>query len=139
LGLLQSALDSSYPPNRPSAPPLKFDLEVIESKPPTADQLTTILSYRSPQDSSTHSISAFISAHPSSPSPDELPQNADGIVRLATQNPNVFKWPVVVDWTEGMATIGTAEGVKTILEVIRKRRDGEIKEEAEYQPRGWFS
>jgi len=38
-----------------------------------------------------------------------------------------------------MASIGDVEGVKAILEAIRKKRDGEVKKEAEYQPNGWFS
>lgn len=58
---------------------------------------------------------------------------------MATSNPNVFKWPVVVDWTGGRASIGDVEGVKEILEALRKERDGEGKGKDEHQPSGWFS
>jgi len=58
---------------------------------------------------------------------------------LATKTPSLFKWPVVVDWTGGMATIGDVDGVKTILEAIRRKRDGEVKEDVDYQAKGWFS
>lgn len=51
----------------------------------------------------------------------------------------MFKWPVVVDWTGGRASIGDVEGVKEILEAIRKERDGESKGEESHQPKGWFS
>jgi hypothetical protein len=43
-----------------------------------------------------------------------------------------------VDWTGGRASIGDVEGVKEILEAIRKERDGEAKR-VEDQPKGWFS
>jgi hypothetical protein len=117
-------LSSSYPPGKPTAPPLDFDLDVVESTPPTPDQLNTILSYlpaRSPQPT----ISAFISSHPSSPSPLQYPKSADEVSQLAARNPNAFKWPIVVDWTGGKATVGDLDGVKGILEAIRQKRDGE--------------
>jgi len=38
-----------------------------------------------------------------------------------------------------MATIGDVDGVKTILEAIRRKRDGEVKEDVDYQAKGWFS
>lgn len=62
-----------------------------------------------------------------------------GIVSLVEQNPNVFKWPVVVDWIGGRASVGDVEGVKGILEAIRQRRDGEVKQDEVDQPKGWFS
>jgi hypothetical protein len=58
---------------------------------------------------------------------------------LGNENPNMLKWPVVVDWIGGRASIGDVDGVKGILEAIRKERDGESKGEEEYQPKGWFS
>ncbi|KII90225.1 hypothetical protein PLICRDRAFT_108007 [Plicaturopsis crispa FD-325 SS-3] len=134
LSLLRSSLSAPYPPNKPDAPPLQFDLEVVESTPPTADQLRTILSYLP---SKNNSLSAFVSSHPASAS--EEPKSADGLVRLASQTPNAFKWPVVVDWTGGKASIGDVDGVKTILEAVRQKRDGEVKEEEEHKPKGWFA
>jgi hypothetical protein len=139
LALLRSALSSPYPSTNPSAPPLQFDLDVVESSPPTPDQLKTIMSYVSSQTPSGSSLSSFLSSHPTSPSPPEQPQNASGIVELVRKNPNAFKWPVVVDWTSGKASVGDVEGVKAILENIRMRRDGETKEEEEHKPGGWFS
>lgn len=61
------------------------------------------------------------------------------MVKLANENPNSLKWPIVVDWTGGRASIGDVEGVKGILEAIRKQRDGESKGEDIQQPKGWFS
>ena|ERR1700735_4546773 len=139
LHLLQSALSSPYPPSNPSSPPLSFDLEVIDSKPPTPDQIHTILSYASPESQSSPDLSKFISSHPTAPSPSERPKNANEVVRLGTENPNILKWPIVVDWHGGRASIGDVEGVQGILEAIRKERDGESKGEEEYKPKGWFS
>ncbi|KIM89840.1 hypothetical protein PILCRDRAFT_812635 [Piloderma croceum F 1598] len=135
LRLLQSALSSPYPPTNPSSPPLSFNLEVIDSKPPTSDQLSTILAYSSSQSSN---LSTFLSSHPTAPSPSQ-PKSAREIVQLGIENPNVLKWPIVVDWTGGRASIGDVEGVKGILEAIRKERDGEAKGDEEHSPKGWFS
>ena len=41
--------------------------------------------------------------------------------------------------TSGRATAGDSEGVKDILEYLKKKRDGEVKEEGEHKPKGWFS
>lgn len=140
LALLRNALASPYPPGKPSAPPLEFDLEVVEKKPPTPDQLKIILSYITPPRSTAPpALSTFLSAHPASPGPGEQPQSVKGIVSLVEQNPNVFKWPVVVDWVGGRASVGDVEGVKEILEAIRQRRDGEVNKEEVDQPKGWFS
>jgi hypothetical protein len=139
LRLLQSALSSPYPPTSPSSSPLSFNLEVIDSKPPTFDQLSTILAYTSPSPSQSPSLSIFLSAHPTAPSPSSQPNTAREIVQLGTENPNVLKWPIVVDWTGGRASIGDVEGVKAILEAIRKERDGEAKGDEEHNPKGWFS
>ncbi|KAG2135356.1 uncharacterized protein EDB93DRAFT_1242543 [Suillus bovinus] len=131
LALLRNALSSPYPPGKQSARPLEFDLEVVETKPPTADQLKTILTYITPSRSAAPlGPSAFLSAHPATPGLGEQPQSAKSIVNLAEQNPNVFKWPVVVDWIGGRARI---------LEAIRQQRDGEVKQDEVDQPKGWFS
>jgi hypothetical protein len=61
------------------------------------------------------------------------------LVRLAQKSPLALKWPIVVDWTSGRASAGDSEGVKDILEYLRKKRDGEVKEEEDYKPKGWFS
>lgn len=130
LTLLRASLSSPYPAGKADAPPLHFNLEVIES-PPTSDQLRTITSFLPKS-----SPSLFLSAHPSTAS--EIP-NISEIVGLAKKNPNTFKWPVVVDWAAGKASVGDVEGVKEILENLRKQRDGEAKGEEVDQPKGWFS
>jgi len=43
-----------------------------------------------------------------------------------------------VDWTSVRASAGGTEGVKDMLEYLRKKRNGEVKEEAEYEPKGGF-
>ncbi|KAH7882739.1 hypothetical protein F5I97DRAFT_1907997 [Phlebopus sp. FC_14] len=144
LALLQSSLSSPYPPNKPDAPPLEFDLDVVESTPPTPDQLRIILSYLTPKQSTSVPVgsqysSTFLSSHPSAPGASEQPQSAVGVANLVSQNPNAFKWPVVVDWNGGKASVGDVEGVKNILESIRQRRDGEVQGEDVHQPKGWFS
>lgn len=57
---------------------------------------------------------------------------------LVTKNPEAFKWPLVVDWNGGRASVGDVDGVKTILEALRQRRDGEVKDDVD-RPTGWFS
>ena len=67
------------------------------------------------------------------------PSSADAIARVASENPHALKWPIVVDWTGGKASVGNIDGVKGILEELRKRRDGELKGDEEHRPKGWFS
>ncbi|KAJ7259659.1 hypothetical protein C8J57DRAFT_1338876 [Mycena rebaudengoi] len=127
LGLLRSALSASYPPRTAGAPPLTFNLEIVEG-PPTPDQLTTILSYlpsKHPSSSSeSPALDVFLSAHPAGATAGDV-KSAAGVARLGQSNPNALKWPVVVDWHAGRAAVGDLEGVKGILEMIRKKRDGE--------------
>ncbi|KAI0338642.1 hypothetical protein BDW22DRAFT_1432436 [Trametopsis cervina] len=117
LKLLQSALSGPYPADKPSAQPLKFNLEVIEEQPPTPDQFRTISEYLP-----SASPETFVSSHPTA---DSRPTSADAVNKLAAKNPRALKWPIVVDWTAGKAAVGNVEGVKSILEEIRKQRDGE--------------
>ena len=85
--------------------------------------MRTILGYL-PAKSSGAVPSVFVSAHPTV---DKLPSGPDinGVVRLAKTNPNALKWPIVVDWMHGRAAVGNVEGVKGILEELRRERDGE--------------
>ncbi|CAL1714729.1 unnamed protein product [Somion occarium] len=83
------------------------------------------------------SASFFLSSHPAS---DVRPNNLQDVVNLAQTNKNILKWPIVVDWDDGKAAVGDVEGVKSILEQLRKKRDGEAKEaDVEHKPKGWFS
>ncbi|KAJ2925467.1 hypothetical protein H1R20_g11628, partial [Candolleomyces eurysporus] len=138
LKLLQSANTSPYPANKsPSAPPLEYNLEVVES-PPTTDQVRTILSYM-PSKATSPSM-ALLSAHPSAGAGETRPQSIEAIVELARKTPAALKWPIVVDWEDGKAVIGDVEGVKSMLETLRKKRDGEEKTGDEVdQPKGWFT
>jgi hypothetical protein len=129
-------LSSPYPPDKPTDPPLEFNLEVVEN-PPTPDQLKIIMSYLPSK--SVSPSSAFISAHPAAPSGSELPQTFSGVANLGQQNPNAIRWPIVVDWLGGQASIGDVEGVKGILETLRQRRDGELQDEDVHRPTGWFT
>jgi len=96
----------------------------------------TILSYLpSKSISPSH---AFLSAHFSAPSGAERPETVSAIANLAQDKPAALKWPIVVDWSGGQASIGDVEGVKVMLEKLRQRRDGEAKEEDIQQPKGWF-
>lgn len=68
-----------------------------------------------------------------------------------------MKWPVVVNCRSGLyvryllpcelnsvvgddgqAAVGDVEGVKGILESLRRKRDGEDTSEDVQKPRGWF-
>ncbi|KAI0299070.1 hypothetical protein B0F90DRAFT_1810792 [Multifurca ochricompacta] len=133
LAMLRAAVSSPYPPGGASTSPLSFNLELVENAPPTADQIRTILDYlpRGARDvDDPHHIAALISSHPSAPSLPDRPHSPEGLVRLAQKSPLALKWPIVVDWTSGRASAGDSEG---------KKRDGEIKEDEEYKPKGWFS
>lgn len=130
LALLRASLSAPYPPSKPDAPPLEFNLEVIESRPPTPDQLRTIVSYL-PKEGN---YATFLSSHPAAA---EQPNSAAGIAELGTRNPSALKWPVVVDWTGGRASVGDVDGVAKMLEALRQRRDGEVKDNVD-QPKGWF-
>lgn len=118
--MLRASLSGPYPPTRSDGPPLEFNLEVIESKPPTPDQLRTILSYVAKE--GTASYATFLAA-------GEGPhQSATGIAELGAQNPDALKWPVVVDWHGGRASVGEVQGVARLLEALRQRRDGQVKD-----------
>lgn len=132
--MLRDSLSGPYPVGSGKGQPLEFQLEVVES-PPNSAQLGTIMSYL-PSKAANPSM-VFLSAHPSAANITEEPTTLKGIAALAEANPNAFKWPIVVDWVDGKASIGNAEGVKEILESIRKKRDGETMEEDIYRP-GWF-
>ncbi len=136
LALLRNSLSAPYPTDKPTSLPLQFNLEVVESAP-TADQLRTILSYFPSKAVSPSHV--LLSAHPTAPSAEERPTTLSGIAKLAQENPQAIKWPIVVDWQGGRASIGDVEGVKNILEYLRKKRDGEIKEDEVDQPKGWFT
>ncbi|OSX56664.1 hypothetical protein POSPLADRAFT_1175056 [Postia placenta MAD-698-R-SB12] len=137
LRLLQAALSSPYPPSKPNAPPLKFNLDIVENVPPNPDQLRTIISYL-PSDASRVEAPSPVSLLSAHPTVHTRPTSPEGVARLAAQNLNAIKWPIVVDWDHGKAAVGDVEGVKGILEELRKRRDGEIKPD-EDKPSGWFS
>jgi len=81
---------------------------------------------------------ALLTAHPSLSGMEQSATLKD-IVELAERNPKALKWPIVVNWNDGKAAIGSVEGTKDILELLRKKRDGELKDEEIYQPKGWFS
>jgi hypothetical protein len=136
LNLLRTSLSSPYPPTKPESPPLEFNLDVVEGAP-TSDQLRIILSYL-PSKAITPS-NAFLSAHFAAPTGSERPETTGAIARLAQENPAALKWPIVVDWNGGQASIGDPDGVKAILEKLRQKRDGEAKEEEIDQPKGWFT
>ena len=76
----------------------------------------------------------FLSAHSSAVNIAEQLTTSEEIATLAETNPNAFKWPFVIDLMDGKASIGNTEGVKEILKLIPKKRNGEIKEED-----AWFT
>jgi Protein of unknown function (DUF1687) len=131
--MLRAAISGPFPAK--DSPPLEYNLEVIESAP-TSDQIQTILSYMPSKATSPSMV--FLSAHPSSGGGEERPQTVEGILKLAEKNPKALRWPIVVDWIDGKAAVGDVEGVKGILEHLRKKRDGEASEEPIHKP-GWFT
>lgn len=80
---------------------------------------------------------ALLSVHPSVPA-TEQPTTLKEIAELAEKNPKALKWPIVVNWNDGQASIGGVDGVNDILETLRKKRDGELKDE-DIKPKGWFT
>ncbi|KAG6830932.1 hypothetical protein H0H92_013860 [Tricholoma furcatifolium] len=136
LNLLRASLSSPYPANHLEKKSLDFNLDVVEG-PPTSDQMKTIMSYLPSKATSPSHV--FLSAHYAVPTGADRPEGVSAIAQLAQDNPNALKWPIVVDWNDGQAAIGDIEGVKGILETLRKRRDGELAEEEVHQPKGWFT
>jgi len=136
LDLLRSAIIAPYPPDKPHAPPLEFNLDVVDSLP-TIDQIRTTESYLTRGGG----LKSFLSIDPASPDANEQPGSPEKVLILAGRNPGAFRWPVVVDWTGGRASVGDVEGVKDILEHLRKKRDGELvdDDDDERKPKGWFS
>ena len=124
LELLRSAASSSYPPGH-SKGPLNFNLEVVTGLP-TKDQLRTIESYL-PHGG----LASFVAGG--------SPVTADQVLSQAKRDLDSLKWPIVVDWHDGKAAVGDINSVNEILEHLRKKRDGEVKEPEEHKPTGWFS
>ncbi|EKM52476.1 uncharacterized protein PHACADRAFT_260915 [Phanerochaete carnosa HHB-10118-sp] len=58
---------------------------------------------------------------------DAKPSNPAQLAKLVSTEPRALKWPIVVDWEGGKAAVGDVDGVKRILEDLRKQRDGEAK------------
>jgi len=63
---------------------------------------------------------ALLSVHPSVPAFDRNITLKE-ITALAEKNSKALKWPIVVNWDDGKASIGSVEGVKDILETLRKK------------------
>ncbi|EIN05708.1 hypothetical protein PUNSTDRAFT_137199 [Punctularia strigosozonata HHB-11173 SS5] len=135
LQILQAALSNPYPPHSKDGKPLEFDLQVVE-RPPTSDQITTLLTHYNLGGSSTANggLSTFLSSHPAgagSPTPTSnacawlyMNRTPDALVKTASSTPSALKWPIVVDWTNGKAVVGESEGVKSILDEIKKKQEG---------------
>jgi len=114
LALLRTAITSPYPPQTSTGNALEFDLSIVENASPTADQIRIILSYlRLP-------LSSLVSAHPTSGvSQHDSPQ---ALVDAASNNPKVFRFPVIVNWDDGEAALDVG-GVKRMLDNMVERRD----------------
>jgi len=151
LKLLRAAQTGSYPPNSKPPKPLEFNLDVVEETPPTADQISTILDYTK------KTFSSLLSTHPSAAGMDR-PSSPKELHSLVQSNPKALRWPIVVNCAllqqyeamiltdeyslgdDGQAAIGDVEGVKGILESLRKKRDGEDGSgSSEGKSKGWFS
>lgn len=118
-------MSSPYPPSKPDAPPLDFDLEVVDSQPPNADQIITITQYLPKSSGSSigneTNASVLLSAHPSGGTTHATAQD---VLDAVKRSPSALRWPIVVDWMGGRASVGDVDGVKDILENLRKDRDG---------------
>jgi hypothetical protein len=66
----------------------------------------------------------LLSAHPSTSG--DASGGPDEIARTIARNKDALKWPLVVDWNAGRVALGDVDGVKDILEGLRKSRDGEV-------------
>lgn len=49
------------------------------------------------------------------------------VSELGRTTPSALRWPVVVDWMGGRAAIGDVDGVKQMLDALRKEQFGEGK------------
>lgn len=116
--MLRTALTAPYPHLTPEGKAgsraLEFDLNIVENAPPTADQIRIILSYLKLP------LSTLVSAHPTSGvSPADSPE---ALVKVATANPKVFRFPVIVNWEDGEAALDLG-GVKRMLDNLAERRE----------------
>jgi len=89
-----------------------MELDVVENAP-NADQLKTIMGYLK----STNPAMAFLSAHPAA-QVIQGGQDLKQVAELAQSNANALKWPVVVDWEGGRASVGDVEGVRRLLDEL---------------------
>ncbi|KAG8929290.1 hypothetical protein FRC02_005778 [Tulasnella sp. 418] len=84
-------------------------------------------------------LSSFISAHPAVAGLSS-PSSAEDLAKMAVSNPKVLKYPLAVNWDEGEVSIGSVDGVKEIIENMRKRRDSEMSSSSDtpMKPKGWW-
>lgn len=76
------------------------------------DQIRIILSYLKLP------LSTLVSAHPTSGvSPADSPE---ALIKASTDNPKVFRFPVVVNWDDGEAALDSG-GVKKMLDNLAER------------------
>ena len=118
LALLRAALTAPYPPQTlegKAAPrALEFNLSAVENAPPTPDQIRIILSnLKLP-------LSTLVSAHPASGG--WLADSPEALAKASTDNPQVFRFPVIVNWDDGEAALDVG-GVKRMLDNLARKRD----------------
>lgn len=88
--------------------------------------MTSILSYipqaSNSKGSNQTAESSFLSS--SHPATSDLKTNVSTgtLKELAEKNAKAVKWPIVVDWTGGRASIGDVDGVKAMLDAIKKEQ-----------------
>lgn len=82
-------------------------------------------------------LSSLVSAHPSNATDRNMLDSPRTLADAAAKNPNVFRYPVIVNWENGDAAFEIG-GVKKMLDKLAKARDGAIKDDIE-KPKGWFS
>jgi len=117
---LRDALSKPYPPSEgenKQLRPLQFNLEVVENAP-TSHQIATILSYLS-----NSPPSALLSSTSANAASVATPAS---LHKLASSQPNALKWPIVVNWDDGVAAAGE-DAPGPVLEALRAKRDGDKK------------
>jgi arsenate reductase-like glutaredoxin family protein len=106
--------------------PLEFEINETVNQPPTASQISTILSYlKTP-------LGTLVSSHPSAAS--TRADSIEALVEAANQNPKVFRFPIVCHWEAGMAALDVGGTSKILEKIAEEQRSSKSSSRS-----GWFS
>ncbi|KDQ50782.1 hypothetical protein JAAARDRAFT_74002 [Jaapia argillacea MUCL 33604] len=117
---IEEARTEPYPrptKSRPTkSPPLTFDIQV-EERIPTADEFSDLIHF-----ASTPSYTIFLQDKALA-SYKTHPTTAKTLHEIVERDPDLLRWPLVVNWETEQLSIADIPDIKRMLETLVKKRD----------------